>query len=207
MQLFDHDKPLTRDLCLFVVCERRLCVCVCVCVCLNGCHAYKGIYISRHSRIVDLLVKNMLSYMSRSPVKVFTDTRVSPNMFSLYNNQVDIFQNVTANTPDVVVVDEESGEVTILEVGCAFDYSLEETFLAKTLKYQPLKNEIEHLGYNCKLLVFIFGSLGHVHRLVIRGLQMAGIPKPKAKALAKFCSISAIIGSRHIWRRRCFLYP
>ena len=75
-----------------------------------------------------------------------------------------------------------------------FDFSLEEAFLAKTLKYQPLKNEIENLGYNCKLLVFIFGSLGHVHRLVIRGLQMAGIPKPKAKTLAKFCSISVIIG-------------
>ena len=88
-----------------------------------------------------------------------------------------------------------------------FDYSLEEAFLAKVLKYQLLKNEIEQLGYNCKLLVFIFGSLGHVHRLVVRGLQTAGIPKPKAKALAKFCSISVIIGSRHIWRRRCFLYP
>ncbi|CAL8358231.1 unnamed protein product [Arctogadus glacialis] len=84
---------------------------------------------------------------------------------------------------------------------------LEEAFLAKVTKYQLLRNEIAQLGYTCKLLVFIFGSLGHVHRLVIRGLQMAGIPKPKAKALAKFCSISVLIGSRHIWRRRCFLYP
>ena len=162
-------------------------------------------YISRHDRIVDLLVKSMSSYISLPSVRVYTHTRVSPNMFTLYNNHVDTFQTVTANTPDVVVVDEVSREVTILEVGCAFDYSLEETFLAKTLKYQPLKNEIERLGYSCKLLVFIFGSLSHVHRLVMRGLQMAEIPKPKAKALAKFCSISAIIGSRHIWRRRCFL--
>jgi len=42
---------------------------------------------------------------------------------------------------------------------------------------------------------------------VVRGLQIAGMPKPKAKALAKFCSVSVIIGSRHIWRRQCFLYP
>ena len=62
------------------------------------------------------------------------------------------------------------------------------------------------LGYKCKLLVFIFGSLGNVHRLVVRGLQMAGMLKPKAKALARFYSVSALIGSRHIWRRRCFLY-
>ena len=123
------------------------------------------------------------------------------------NNESDIFSNVTANTPDVVVVDEDSREVTILEVGCTFDYSLEEAYITKFLKYQQLKDVITQLGYKCKLLVFIFGSLGNVHRLVVRGLQMAGIPKPKAKALAKFCSISAIIGSRHIWRRRCFLYP
>ena len=128
-------------------------------------------------------------------------------MFVLYNNEDDTFSNVTANTPDVIVVDEDSREVTILEVGCTFDYSLEEAFLAKVLKYEPLRNEIEQLGYKCKLIVFIFGSLGNVHRLVVRGLQTAGIPKPKAKALAKFCSISVIIGSRHIWRRRCFLYP
>ena len=156
---------------------------------LNGCHVYKGMYISRHDRIVDLLVKNMLPYISLPSVKVHTHTKVLPNMFTLCNNQVDTFSNLTANTPDVVVIDEESKEVTILEVGCTFDFSLEEAFLAKTLKYQPLKNEIENLGYNCKLLVFIFGSLGHVHRLVIRGLQMAGIPKPKAKTkiLLNFC--------------------
>ena len=94
-----------------------------------------------------------------------------------------------------------------MEVGCAFDYSLEEAFFTKVVKYQSLKDAIIQLGYKCKLLVFIFGSLGNVHRLVIRGMQMAGIPKRKAKPLAKFCSISAIIGSRHIWRRRCYLYP
>ena len=128
-------------------------------------------------------------------------------MFDLCNNDYDDFSNVTANTPDVVVVDEASREVTILEVGCTFDYSLDEAFLTKVMKYQLLKDVIVQLGYKCKFLVFIFGSLGNVHKLVVRGMQMAGIPKPKAKALAKFCSISAIIGSRHIWRRRCYLYP
>ena len=28
---------------------------------------------------------------------------------------------------------------------------------------------MEQLGYKCKLLVFIFGNLGNVHRLVVRG--------------------------------------
>ena len=56
------------------------------------------------------------------------------------NNECDVFSNVTANTPAVTVVDVDSREVTTLEVGCTFDYSLEEAFLTKVLKYQPLKD-------------------------------------------------------------------
>ena len=118
-----------------------------------------------------------------------------------------VFASLTANTPDVVVVDEESREVSVLEMACTFDPSLEEAFMTKVIKYQPLLNTISELGYRCRLFVFIFGSLGHTHRLVVRGLQQLGMPKKEAKRLAKSCSVSAIIGSRHIWRRRCYLYP
>ncbi len=54
-----------------------------------------------------------------------------------------------------------------------------------------------------RLFVFIFGSLGHTHRLVVRGLQQLGMPKKRAKRLEKYCSLSAI--SCHIWRRRLFI--
>ena len=127
-------------------------------------------------------------------------------MFDLCNDD-SVFSNITANTPDVFVVNESLREVFILEVGCTFDYSLEEAFLTKVLKYQQLVQSISQLGYSCKLLVFIFGSLGHVHKLVVRGLQMSGLSIRKAKQLARYCSVSAIIGSHLIWRRRCFLYP
>ena len=203
-----------------------VCVCVCVCVTfaphclhhnnntntetlshiLNGCFVYKGMYIARHDRIVDIAVKGILSYL-HSSVKVVKHSRVLSSMFHLCNQEQNVFQDITANTPDAVFVDEDCREVNIIEVGCTFDHSLEEAFLTKVLKYQQLKNAISQTGYQCKLIVLIFGSLGTVHKLVVRGLQMAGMPKPKAKALAKFCSVSAIIGSRHIWRRRCFLYP
>lgn len=55
--------------------------------------------------------------------------------------------------------------------------------------------------------ISIFGRLGHVHKLVVRGLQMIGTSKRKAKQLTSYRSISAIIGSRLAWRRRCFLQP
>ena len=75
------------------------------------------------------------------------------------------------------------------------------------MKYQPLVECIKSLGYNCQFIVLVFGSLGHVHRLVLRGLQLGGLQKIAAKRLAKYCSVSAVIGSLSIWKRRCFVYP
>jgi hypothetical protein len=40
-----------------------------------------------------------------------------------------------------------------------------------------------------------FGSLGHVHRLAVRVLQIVGLPKTKAKLLARYSSVSAVVGS------------
>ena len=172
---------------------------------LVGCFAYKGMYIARHNRIVDLIVKDISHHFPAS-VKMYTNACVNASMFHLCNNQ-NAFSQLSANTPDVVVVDEESREVSVLEVACTFDTSLEEAFMTKVMKYQALVDTISELGYRCRLLVFIFGSLGHVHKLVVRGLRLLGMPKKEAKRLAKYCSVSAIIGSRHIWRRRCYLYP
>ena len=94
----------------------------------------------------------------------------------MYEN-LEIFAHLNANTPDVVVVNEENRSVYILEMACTFDSSLEESFMTKVIKYQPLLQSIIELGYRCNLFVFIFGSLGHVHRLVVRGFQQLRLPK------------------------------
>lgn len=56
----------------------------------------------------------------------------------LCNNISDVFCSISANTPDVVVVNEGSGEVLILEVGYAFDHSLHE----QAAKIPALKHTI-----------------------------------------------------------------
>ena len=170
---------------------------------LNGCNVYQ-LYIARHDRIVDIITKDV-SPMFYSSVLFYKHSCVKPEMFQC--NDPHVLKGITANTSDVIVIDENSREVFLWEVGCAFESSLEEAFLTKQVKYQPLVQAIIHLGYKCQLIVFIFGSLGHVHRLVVRGLRIMRLSKCKAKQLATYCSISSIIGSRAIWRRRCFLYP
>ncbi len=128
-------------------------------------------------------------------------------MFQYLNDNSEMFSDLSANTPDVDVINEECREVFVLEIACTFDSSMEEAFLTKVIKYQPLQNVISEIGYRGRLLVFIFGSLGHTHRLVVRALRQPGMPKKRAKWLAKYCSLSAIIGSRNKWRRCCYLYP
>ena len=98
-------------------------------------------------------------------------------------------------------------EVLLLEIGCVFDLYMEIAFNDKIIKYQPFLEILRDLGYQCKLIVIILGSLGHVHNRVLSGLRLAGLSSRKSKQLGKLCSISAVIGSLALWRMRGFLYP
>ena len=111
------------------------------------------------------------------------------------------------NTPDVCFVDTRHKEVLMVEVGCVFDLYMGQAFQEKYLQYQPLLQIITTFGYTCRYSVLIFGSLGHVHKCTTRGLRIAGMARKKAKQVAKYCSVSAIIGSLAVWRRRCYVYP
>ncbi len=141
-------------------------------------------YRARHDRIVDLIVKDISNHVSLL-VRVYKHSCVKPSMFQYLSNNSEMFSNLSANTPDVVVINEECREVFVLEIACTFVPSMEEAFMTKVIKYQPLLNVISEIGYGGRLLVFIFGSLGHTHRLVVRGLQQLGMPEERAKRLAK----------------------
>ena len=85
---------------------------------------------------------------------------------------------------------------------------MEQAFADKLLKYQPHVAGLDSLGWRCRLVVLIFSSLGHIHRLAVPGLQIAGLTKKLGqKQLARYCSVLAVVGSLALWRRRCFLYP
>ena len=168
----------------------------------NGCHAYKQLYIARHDRIVDIVSDAVRNIMPASSV-MFKHRRVLPEWFG---STCDVFALIP-NTPDIVFVDTSHREVLMLEVGCVFDLYMDQAFQDKYVKYQPLLETITSLGYTCRYSVLILGSLGHVHKCTTRGLQIAGLSRSKAKQIAKYCSVSAIIGSLAVWRRRCYVYP
>ena len=173
---------------------------------MNGCPAFKGLYIARHDRIVDITANELRKAYGQSTIH--TNKKVQLNWFThLNDNSLESVLKDSPNTPDIVVVDDLLKTIVILEVGCCFDMYMDLCFSEKMLKYQPLTHALTVGGYSTKLVVLIYGSLGHVHRLCVRGLQIAGLNKKNSKQIAKYCSVSAIIGSLHIWRRRCHLYP
>lgn len=143
---------------------------------LNGCHAYKALYIARHDRIVDLISEAVQKALPSSAA-MYKNLRVLPGWFDL---DYDIFANIP-NTPDIVFVDSRHMEVLILKVGCVFDLYMDQAFHDKYLKYQPLLQTITSLGCKCKFSVLIFGSLGHVYKYTTSGLNIADISKCRAK--------------------------
>ena len=63
--------------------------------------------------------------------------------------------------------------------------------------------ELNDLGYRSKIFVFIIGSRGHVHRRFVSGLKNIGFSLTESEYLAKYLSISVIIGSYKIWKFKC----
>ena len=65
-----------------------------------------------------------------------------------------------------------------------------------------LCNKCNELGYHTRIIVFIIGSLGPVHNKFVNGLKVIGLTTSKAKAIAKYVSVSAQIGSYLCWSSR-----
>ena len=141
---------------------------------------------------------------------IHTNESVKTYWFSIPHDQRNAMKTAIKhipNTPDLVSIDEKNKAITIIEIGCSYDAYMDTCYASKLLKYQPLSNVLTNYGYSCTVIALIFGSLGHVHRMCVRGLQICGLSKKRAKHFTKYCSISAVIGSLFIWKRRCHLYP
>lgn len=137
---------------------------------MNSCPAFKGLYIARQDRIVNIRAKELRKTNTQSEIHI--NKTVQMNWFSVLNSNANALSTVirdSPNTPDIVVVDDVSKNILILEIGCCFDLYMDMCFSEKILKYQPLTNALTLCGYNTKLIVLIYGILGHVHRLCVRG--------------------------------------
>ena len=167
---------------------------------LNGCEHNKTIIQRRHNRISNILTKAIADVNPHC--EFVEDTIIKPSFLEPSLSEDDSF-NFSGTRPDACFVNREERFCLIIEVAVPFDPFLNECYQSKFDKYLPLCQSIQELGYECKILIFVLGSLGSIHSRFVSGLRHAGIPPRRGRAIAKYCSIIAMIGSRIAWKNRC----
>ena len=165
---------------------------------LNGCPESSDAIQSRHNRVVNVIAKTLTDESARFSVTV--DSPVKPAMF--LSPEPD-FTGIRHNRPDICMISHEHMKCYLIEVAIPFDPFINDSYQSKFERYLPLCQRINDLGYECKIAVCIIGSVGNVHNKFISGLRLVGLTAARARALAKYCSISVVVGSRIIWRQRC----
>ena len=135
---------------------------------LNGCPAYKGLYIAGHNQIVALATKELRD--NTNFTTIHSNESVKSYWFSTPHAQRNAMEPAIKNiadTPDLVIMDEHNKAITIIEIGCSYDAYMDTCYASKLLKYQPLNNVFNNYGYSCKVIALLFGSLGHVHKMCV----------------------------------------
>ena len=167
---------------------------------LNGCTKFKDMYTKRHNRVLEFVHAKVASAVPKS-CTVLKDSFLKPHIFT--QQHTDQTFNTTHTRPDMTVVDTTNKRVTLVEISIPFDGFIDQCFQSKFDKYMPLCVEINNLGYRTETVVLVIGSLGNVHTRFISGLIKLGVSRVEAKFLAKYLSVSAIIGSFQVWKARC----
>ena len=168
----------------------------------NGCMQFRNNYTARHNRIVNILQTEIKKYNKSFVIhrekNVSSDLIVNDDEIQFAN----IFQDIQSRKPDLFLIDYDNMKCFILEVSCPFDAFIEDCYNTKFQNYQLLCDLLTVCGFDCKILVFVIGSLGHVHYRFRSGLKKLGVPNRVAKAITKYASVSVMIGTNIVWKLR-----
>ena len=165
---------------------------------LSSCQSFRTMYIERHDRTVNHLENELTKLPKYANYTVMNNKLVTPAVF----NKNEFNQCVQFNKPDIFLVSHETKVAYIVEISHPFDAFIDKCYNSKFDKYFPLCLAIQDFGYECKIIVLVAGALGIVHKHFVPGLRILGFNNVVAKAIAKYVSISSMIGSRRVWRRR-----
>lgn len=166
---------------------------------LNGCMNFQNMYIRRHDRIVNHIHQQITNI--RSDLTVYNNRIITAEM--LNSDSQGLYHTILHKKPDLLIIDHCNNKVFIVEISTPFDAFIDQCYQTKFDYYQPLCELITvDTNYTCKIVVLIIGSTGCVHNKVVTGLKMLGMSTHRSKAIAKYISLSAAIGSNIVWQMR-----
>ena len=161
---------------------------------LNGCNALKNFYSARHNRIVDEIFKFVKPLKRR--FRFHKDQLINtiiPNID---------YSDIVHRKPDITIVDLINKKCIFVEITICYDLYFEQAYNEKRNRYSVLCDTLNTNGFETKLIVLCFGSLGSIKEDVWSNLRYFKPDKESLKRLLKWCSISCIIGSNYTWRYR-----
>ena len=161
---------------------------------LNGCHILKNFYSVRHNRIVDEISKFV------KPLKKGSGLYKDQFINTVFPN-ID-FGEIIHRRPDIIITDFVKKKCVLIEITVCYDLYFDQAFAEKNRRYTPVCDILSANGFDVKLIVLCFGSLGSIKSDVWSGLRFFNPTKESLKRLLKWCSISCIIGSNYTWRNR-----
>ena len=161
---------------------------------LNSCIRFKNFRSRRHDRIVSKLCQFVRQSNNDFVVH---ENKLSRTVFP----QLSVYlQNIVHTKPDIVCV--RNNCCILIEVTVCYDLYMNLAYESKVRTYEPLVEILSNHGYDTKLIVVCFGSLGAVHKSIFNALKVFSRDTQVVKQLIKWCSTSAIIGANYIWRHR-----
>ena len=164
---------------------------------------FKNLYVARHNRIFKLIGEQIAAH--KLAFKIHCDKIAKPEMFvnkSDISDQSFSCQWVNHQWPDLLPVNKAKNKAFIVEFSVSFDRFIDLCYQHKFSKYIELCNKCNELGYHTRIIFLIISSLGLVHNKFVNGLKVIGLTTSKAKAIAKYVSVSAQIRSYLCWSSR-----
>jgi len=115
----------------------------------------------------------------------------------LWNQAVHTDREVTANRPDIIIINKKEKTCTLIDVAKPTDRNVVQKEVEKKLKYKSLCIEIKRMwNLKCTIVPVIIGATGIVMRSLKKNLET--IPgKHSIDSLKK----TAILGTSHIIRK------
>ena len=115
------------------------------------------------------------------------------------------FNCVLDRKSDILIYDKQTMKIFIVEISVPFDAFVDKCYhtIFNYYMYQRLNGLIPlDTNYSCKTIVIIIESLGCIQTMVNSGLKLLGFATRKSKAIARYLSIIALIGSNIVWKSR-----
>ena len=177
---------------------------------LNGCKVSleMGKYLWRHNTIINYLVQSV----DTSKFKVFSDL---PD-HTVDGGSIPADICITAQKPDLVIIDEKSNMIHIFELTVPIEHCIEDRHKQKSNKYAHFLTDIQHM--NTFVTCFEIGSRGYVstrnqnslntlHKFMKPGLKLKKF-KQNISALSGYSSYHIFLCRKDpVWTSPNYILP